>query len=86
MKQRTLRLARKLCFSLSSAPASAQVIAKIRAGQYSLAGAEEDDGAAPVAKPHVALLVAEAPWSVAGWAVALRFDIPRATVLVLGLG
>ena len=27
--------------------------------------------------------VAEAPWSVAEWAVALRFDIPRATVLVL---
>ena len=27
--------------------------------------------------------VAEAPWSVAEWAVALRFDNPRATVLVL---
>ena len=27
--------------------------------------------------------VAEAPWSVAAWAVALRFDNPRATVLVL---
>ena len=26
-------------------------------------------------------LVAEAPWSVAEWAVALRFDNPRATVL-----
>ena len=31
-------------------------------------------------------LVAEAPWSVAEWAVALRFDSPRATVLVLVLG
>ena len=27
--------------------------------------------------------VAEAPWSGAEWAVALRFDHPRATVLVL---
>ena len=27
--------------------------------------------------------VAEAPWSVAEWAVAPRFDIPRATALVL---
>ena len=32
------------------------------------------------------LAVAEAPWSVAEWAVALRFDNPRATVLVLLLG
>ena len=32
------------------------------------------------------LKVAEAPWSVAEWAVALRFDNPRATVLVLVLG
>ena len=30
--------------------------------------------------------VAEAPWSVAEWAVALRFDNSRATVLVLVLG
>ena len=30
--------------------------------------------------------VAEAPWSEAEWAVALRFDNPRATVLVLVLG
>ena len=30
-----------------------------------------------------AAVVAEAPWSVAEWAVALRFDHPRATVLVL---
>ena len=30
--------------------------------------------------------VAEAPWSGAEWAVALRFDNPRATVLVLVLG
>ena len=30
--------------------------------------------------------VAEAPWSVAEWAVALRFDNPRATVPVLVLG
>ena len=30
--------------------------------------------------------VAEAPWSGAEWAVALRFDNPRATVLVLLLG
>ena len=31
-------------------------------------------------------LVAEAPWSVAEWAVAPRFDNPRATVLMLVLG
>ena len=30
--------------------------------------------------------VSEAPWSVAEWAVALRFDNPRATVRVLVLG
>ena len=30
--------------------------------------------------------VAEAPWSEAEWAVAPRFDNPRATVLVLVLG
>ena len=30
--------------------------------------------------------VAEAPWSEAEWAVARRFDNPRATVLVLVLG
>ena len=30
--------------------------------------------------------VAEAPWSEAEWAVALRFDNPRAPVLVLVLG
>ena len=30
--------------------------------------------------------VAEATWSVAEWAVALRFDNPQATVLVLVLG
>ena len=35
----------------------------------------------------VTTLVAESqPWSVGEWAVALRFDIPRATVLVLVLG
>ena len=33
-----------------------------------------------------AILVAEAPWSVAEWAVAPRFDHPRAIVLVLVLG
>ena len=31
-------------------------------------------------------LVAEAPWSVAEWDVAPRFDNPRATVLVLVVG
>ena len=30
--------------------------------------------------------VAEAPWSVAEWAVALRFDNPRAVIPVLLLG
>ena len=34
----------------------------------------------------LAYLVAEAPWSVAEWAVAPRFDHPRAIVLVLLLG
>ena len=32
--------------------------------------------------PAVEAVVAEAPWSEAEWAVALRFDNPRATVLV----
>ena len=43
---------------------------------------------APRAQPRrsVESDVAEAPWSVAEWAVALRFDNPRATVLVLLLG
>ena len=40
----------------------------------------EDDSAVEKAK------VAEAPWSVAEWAVALRFDNPRAAVLVMVLG
>ena len=43
-------------------------------------------GAAVASKaPEVGFLaeVAEAPWSGAEWAVALRFDNPRATVLVL---
>ena len=35
---------------------------------------------------HVAQKVAEAPWSGAEWAVALRFDHSRATVTVLVLG
>ena len=38
------------------------------------------------AGPGPLVVVAEAPWSVAEWAVALRFDNPRATVLVLVLG
>ena len=42
---------------------------------------ETGRGAAKAAKA-----VAEAPWSVAEWAVAPRFDHPRATVLVLVLG
>ena len=33
--------------------------------------------------PPPANEVAEAPWSVAEWSVALRFENPRATVLVL---
>ena len=41
--------------------------------------ADTEDPAGPVAAEKVA----EAPWSVAEWAVALRFDHPRATVLVL---
>ena len=41
---------------------------------------------APEAITAVAAPVAEAPWSVAEWAVALRFDNPRATVLVLFFG
>ena len=39
-----------------------------------------------VHKGILSVVVAEAPWSVAEWAVALRFDNPRATVLVLVLG
>ena len=37
-------------------------------------------------EPQEDAKVAEAPWSGAEWAVALRFDHPRATVLVLVLG
>ena len=39
-----------------------------------------------VVGPAVPIVVAEAPWSVAEWAVAPRCDNPRATVLVLVLG
>ena len=35
---------------------------------------------------RVSAVVAEAPWSVAEWAVVPRFDIPRSTVQVLLLG
>ena len=42
--------------------------------------------AAPPSAMAAQTAVAEAPWSVAEWAVALRFDNPRATVLVLVLG
>ena len=44
--------------------------------------AEFDSDAAKTMRANVA----EAPWSVAEWAVALRFDNPRATVRVLVLG
>ena len=48
----------------------------------------ERDEYAPLADgaEKMAREVAEAPWSAAEWAVALRFDNPRATVLVLVLG
>ena len=36
--------------------------------------------------PEIDPEVAEAPWSVAEWAVAPRFENPRATVPVLVLG
>ena len=38
------------------------------------------------APPGMVPMVAEAPWSVAEWSVALIFDNPRATGLVLVLG
>ena len=38
------------------------------------------------ASTGIAEKVAEAPWSVAEWAVGPRFDKPRATLLVLMLG
>ena len=47
---------------------------KVVRGEIEIASVYEDDQ------------VAEAPWSVAEWAVALRFDNPRATVPVLVLG
>ena len=40
----------------------------------------------PSAQRHVEVEVAEAPWSVAEWAVAPSFDNPRATAPVLVLG
>ena len=52
-------------------------------------GSEMDvlEGALPDwPRVHATAVVAEAPWSVAEWAVALRFDNPRATVPVLLLG
>ena len=51
----------------------------------SLLDAAEVDGP-PLVRETDTALVAEAPWSVAEWAVAPRFDNPRATVLVLVLG
>ena len=56
-------------------------------GQARLHGVEEPAAAAlgrSEVRPPAA--VAQAPWSEAEWAVALRFDNPRATVLVLLLG
>ena len=41
---------------------------------------------APEFPDAVPVQVAEAPWSVAEWAVALRCDNPRAAVVVLLLG
>ena len=58
-------------------------------------GSERDSGGArprsrgsfPEPRGHPGDHVAESqPWSVAEWAVAPRFDDPRATVLVLLLG
>ena len=56
-------------------------------------GAATQDGDEALPLHHAAegawasrAVVAEAPWSVAEWAVAPRFDIPQATVLVLVLG
>ena len=47
----------------------------------------KEGGMGPCHSSVFELLVAESqPWSVAEWAVALRFDNPRATVLVLLLG
>ena len=40
----------------------------------------------PLLEGHQAAEVAEAPWSVAEWAVTPRFVNPRVTVLVLVLG
>ena len=48
-------------------------------------GASEGDITFEVANPTL-YNVAEAPWSVAEWAVALRFNNSRATVLALVLG
>ena len=47
---------------------------------------QDSDSSPPLSLSVSSSTVAEAPWSVAEWAVALRFDHPRATVLVLLLG
>ena len=52
----------------------------------SLAASGADEEACSTTDEDSVWEVAEAPWSVAEWVVALRFDNPRATVLVPLLG
>ena len=55
-------------------------------GAIAAAAARLDKGVVVLLAAPVAHTVAEAPWSEAEWAVGLRFDHPRGTVLVLVLG
>ena len=55
-------------------------------GQQMGSSMQAQDPGAPPSSSDPFSSVAEAPWSVAEWAVALRFDNPRAAVLVLLLG
>ncbi len=59
-----------------------QAISNALYGMQMLGASEESRGLAVA----LSRKVAEAPWSGAEWLVALRFDNPRATVLVLSLG
>ena len=44
------------------------------------------EGGARAVAERIPTVAESQPWSAAEWAVALRFDNPRATVLVLSLG
>ena len=58
-------------------------LSKIRSAARELLTREEKDETRQFqGEAMLRRMVAEAPWSVAQWAVALRFDNPRATISV----